>query len=294
MDGERGTWPDRLYGALLSCYPRRFRDLYGPEMAEAFHLRRRQRTTSGARAAFSARAFADLLWTAGAERKEAALAFARGVEPTPAAASDVTVERIPPGAKKPLTPDQQDVSRRQFLNRAWGMSFVGFLGLFGMSSLSFLWPKLTGGFGTKITAGDYEEILKTVGPEGGFKPLFISDGRFYLTYYGGSGDSPVYSAVGAVDTKIQALYRKCVHLGCSVPHCPTSMLFECPCHGSKYTLHGEYFQGPAPRGLDRFPVEIVSGKVIVDTGKVEVGPPRGTETWPAFAQRHGDFCVPSN
>jgi cytochrome b6-f complex iron-sulfur subunit len=263
-------------------------------MAEAFHLRRRERTTPAARASFSLRAVADLLWTAGAERKESALAFARGVEPTPAAVPDVTVERVPPRARKPLTPDQQDVSRRQFLNRAWGMSFVGFLGLFGMSSLSFLWPKLTGGFGTKITAGNYKEILKAVGPDGGFTPLFNSEGRFYLTYYEGSGDSPVYATVGALDTKLQALYRKCVHLGCSVPHCSTSMLFECPCHGSKYRLHGEYYQGPAPRGLDRFPVSIVKGEVVVDTGKVAVGPPRGTDTWARFAEKHGDFCVPSN
>ena len=70
------------------------------------------------------------------------------------------------------------------------------------------------------------------------------------------------------------------------------MLFECPCHASKYRLHGEYFSGPAPRGLDRFPVEVVDGQVIVDTGKVQVGPPRGTNTWPAFAEPHGDYCVP--
>jgi cytochrome b6-f complex iron-sulfur subunit len=257
-------------------------------MAEAFRLRRRELSGGTSWAGFTARSIADLLWTAAAERKDALLS----PREAPMLATDVTVEPVPPIARKPLTPEQHDVSRRQFLNRAWGMSFIGFLGLFGMSSLSFLWPKLTGGFGTKIAAGDYKEILKAVGPKGGYTPLFVSQGRFYLTYYEGSGDSPVYAIVGAMDTKIQALYRKCVHLGCSVPHCSRSMLFECPCHGSKYRLHGEYFEGPAPRGLDRFPVEIVDGKVIVDTGKLQVGPPRGTNTWPAFAEAHGELCVP--
>ncbi|MCA9911805.1 MAG: Rieske 2Fe-2S domain-containing protein, partial [Anaerolineae bacterium] len=33
--------------------------------------------------------------------------------------------------------------------------------------------------------------------------------------------------------------------------------FECPCHGSKFTANGSYIEGPAPRGLDRFPVTII-------------------------------------
>lgn len=210
-------------------------------------------------------------------------------EPAP----EVTVEKVPAAERKPLTTEQLAVSRRQFLNRAWTASFTAFLGFFGMSSLSFLWPKLTGGFGTKITAGDYEEILRQVGPEGGFTPLFIPEGRFYLTYYEGTGDAPVYTAINAVDTKIQALYRKCPHLGCSVPKCDSSKLFECPCHGSKYRLHGEYYAGPAPRGLDRFPISVENGKVVVDTGSLQEGPPRGTSTWDRFSEPQGPFCVPT-
>ncbi|MDQ3785030.1 MAG: Rieske 2Fe-2S domain-containing protein [Actinomycetota bacterium] len=206
---------------------------------------------------------------------------------------DVSVQKVPEKKRKPLTPDQMAVSRRMFLNRAWTATFATFLGFFGMSTLSFLWPKLSGGFGTSITAGDAAEILKQVGPDGGYKPLFNPEGRFWLTYYDGTGDSPVYAAVGATETKIQALYRKCVHLGCSVPHCSKSMLFECPCHGSKYRLHGEYYGGPAPRGLDRFPVSVAAGKLVVDTGALEVGPPRGTNTWDKFAEPVGSLCVPT-
>jgi cytochrome b6-f complex iron-sulfur subunit len=214
-------------------------------------------------------------------------------KPAAASTSDaVTVETVPEKKRKPLSPEELAVSRRQFLNRAWSLSFIGFLGLFGMSSLSFLWPKLQGGFGTKINAGNYKDILKKIGPDAGYIPVFNSEGRFWLSYYDGTGDSPVYAAIGALDTHVQALYRKCVHLGCSVPHCDKSMLFECPCHGSKYRLHGEYFGGPAPRGLDRFPVTVEGGQLIVDTGKVQTGPPRGTNTWPKFAEPVGPFCVP--
>jgi cytochrome b6-f complex iron-sulfur subunit len=211
-----------------------------------------------------------------------------------ATGGEVTVKKVPEEKLKPLTPDQLAVSRRQFLNRAWTASFSAFLGFFGMATLSFLWPKLTGGFGTRITVGDYEELLRMVGPEGDFKPLFVAEGRFWLTYYDGDpGDIPVYLAVGAGETKMQALYRKCVHLGCSVPHCSTSMLFECPCHGSKYRLNGEFYGGPAPRGLDRFPISIEGGKVVVDTGDVQEGPPRGINTWDQFAEPQGPLCVPT-
>ncbi len=230
----------------------------------------------------------------GEEARGAAL-----VQPTPVAAGagtagDVTVQKVPEEKLKPLTPEQLAVSRRQFLNRAWAASFSAFLGFFGMATLSFLWPKLTGGFGTRITVGDYKELLKQIGPENNYQPLFVAEGRFWLTYYEGEpGDVPVYLAVGAADAKMQALYRKCVHLGCSVPHCGTSMLFECPCHGSKYRLTGEYYGGPAPRGLDRFPIAIEGGKVVVDTGDTQEGPPRGVSTWAQFAEPKGPLCVPT-
>lgn len=212
---------------------------------------------------------------------------------TQTSSPDVTVQKVPEAQRKPLTPGQLAVSRRQFLNRAWSASFAGFLGFFGMGTLSFLWPKLTGGFGTVINAGNYDELLREIGPEGNFIPKFIPEGRFFLAYYEGDGDDVVYELIGAKQAKMQALYRKCVHLGCSVPHCNTSLLFECPCHGSKYRLSGEYYGGPAPRGLDRFPIEIQGGSVMVDTGAVQTGPPRGTNTWEQFAEPKGPLCVPS-
>jgi cytochrome b6-f complex iron-sulfur subunit len=235
--------------------------------------------------------------TSSAERREQPSAAEAAAPPQPAAAAagggSVTVERVPEARRKPLTPDQLAVSRRQFLNRASTASFSAFLGFFGMGTLSFLWPTLTGGFGTEISAGDYETLLEEIGPKNNFKPKFIAEGRFWLVYYEGTGDDPTYIANDAVNLKLQALYRKCVHLGCSVPHCDTSLLFECPCHGSKYRLSGEYYQGPAPRGLDRFPATVnEGGKLIVDTGTVLTGPPRGTNTWEAFGEPQGPFCVP--
>jgi cytochrome b6-f complex iron-sulfur subunit len=205
----------------------------------------------------------------------------------------VTVTKIPEPQRKPITEDQVAMSRRQFLNRAWGVSALIFMGVFGMGTLSFLWPSLQKGFGTKLSIGKYDDLLAKIGPDNDFTPQFFPEGRFWLTYYDGTGDDPVYIANGAKKYKMQALYRKCVHLGCSVPFCNKSSLFECPCHGSKYLLTGEYFAGPAPRGLDRFPIEVTGGKVFVDTAKVVTGPPRGTVTWSKFGEPKGPFCVPT-
>lgn len=255
---------------LLLLFPRRFRNSFGPAILG--HVEDERRTRRVRRLLV----IADLLWGAVAERR-ASLVAAFAPSPARAASGDVVVAPVPGPALKPLDAEGLAVSRRQFLNRAWAVSATTALGLLGMSSLSFLWPRLTGGFGTKVPVGDYDQIVAQVGPEGGFKPLFVPEGRFYMTYYDGTGDAPVYPLVHATETNLQALYRKCVHLGCSVPHCETSMLFECPCNGSKYRLHGK---GPAPRGLDRFPVTIEKGIVVVDTGDLQMGrePTRGRDS----------------
>lgn len=88
---------------------------------------------------------------------------------------------------------------------------------------------------------------------------------------------------------IVALHQKCPHLGCRVPRCKSSQWFECPCHGSKYNRVGEKKAGPAPRGLDRFPVVIAAGKVTVDTGQIVLGPTIGTNTTGQEAE--GPFCT---
>ena len=86
-----------------------------------------------------------------------------------------------------------------------------------------------------------------------------------------------------------ALYQKCPHLGCRVPWCQTSQWFECPCHGSKYNRVGEKKGGPAPRGMDRFSMEVSGNNIVVDTAVVVQGPPIGTDT--TGQGQEGAACV---
>ncbi|MFN2615410.1 MAG: ubiquinol-cytochrome c reductase iron-sulfur subunit, partial [Actinomycetota bacterium] len=94
-------------------------------------------------------------------------------------------------------------------------------------------------------------------------PFYYGAGRFYLINYDGDGADTIYN--GLVGDGLMALYQKCVHLGCRVPFCQVSQWFECPCHGSKYNRAGEYKLGPAPRGLDRFPITEQGGVLTIDT-----------------------------
>lgn len=197
-------------------------------------------------------------------------------------------------APRPRRVDEEvmGVSRRRFLNQAWVFSFLVGMGQFTLASLDFVWPRLRGGFGTKISVDMTPEQL-TQQVEQNREPVFVSDGRFFLVPFvgdpGRASEVPAYGQANTLDTGVLALYRKCVHLGCSVPWCKSAQWFECPCHGSKYSVNGEYRDGPAPRSLDRFPVVIEDGKIVVDTASIIEGPPRGTVT--SQPQPEGEHCV---
>lgn len=186
--------------------------------------------------------------------------------------------------------DVTDVGRRKFLLRGVGFASLAFLGQFALASIDFLYPRLRGGFGSKITVGNEDELRAELASR---EPKFIPDGRFYLTLYEGdpadAADIPAYKAANVDVSGFMALYRKCVHLGCSVPWCSPSKWFECPCHGSKYSVNGEYRDGPAPRSLDQFRAEVVDGELIVDTATIITGAPRGTTT--SQPQPEGANCV---
>jgi cytochrome b6-f complex iron-sulfur subunit len=74
-----------------------------------------------------------------------------------------------------------------------------------------------------------------------------------------------------------------------VPECATSQWFECGCHGSQYNRVGEKKGGPAPRGMDRFAMEVSGDQFTVDTSTVIEGPPIGTNTTGQEAE--GPHCV---
>ena len=56
----------------------------------------------------------------------------------------------------------------------------------------------------------------------------------------------------------------CPHLRCVVNWNEVLKKFECPCHGAKFNQNGEVLEGPPPRPLDLYKLQIAAGNVVVD------------------------------
>ena len=174
-----------------------------------------------------------------------------------------------------ISEEERYITRKQFLGKALGGTFGAFMGIQALAWLGFLWPKVSGGFGSKVDAGKIEDLKnQIIQADGSVIPAFIPEARAYVLPFSDStaGDSQFTDGSTIADGLV-AVYQRCVHLGCRVPWCNSSQGFECPCHGSKYNMVGEYYAGPAPRNLDRFVVNVSSsGKLIIDTGTIIESP----------------------
>jgi cytochrome b6-f complex iron-sulfur subunit len=151
----------------------------------------------------------------------------------------------------------EHVERRRFLTRLWsaGGALVAAAGAWTTADL--LKPLPAVGFGGKVRAVSADAVTAGTVVE-------VPAARAYLTT----------DAAG----EVIALSEKCTHLGCRVPFCSSSGQFECPCHGSVFNRVGEYRAGPAPHGMDRYPVIIEEGMVVIDTSGTTKGPSPGSES----------------
>lgn len=199
---------------------------------------------------------------------------------TPTQASTTASPRSaqPKAAEAPVA----GVSRREFLYYIWGASMLMLLGGVGATVVWFALPRFKEGEFGGVIPFDPTEL-----PSPGDAPVTQPAGRFHMSNVRGSG--------------LVALYQVCTHLGCLPKWESSQDRFACPCHGSQYELDGRWITGPAPRGLDRFPLTIIlndgtprtngdTGRPIpiddislsdivevnIDTGVRVTGPPHGT------------------
>jgi cytochrome b6-f complex iron-sulfur subunit len=193
----------------------------------------------------------------------------------------------------PADPEALGVSRRMFFNRSIVMAQSLVLGSFGLACIGFLWPSASGGFGGKVQAGKLDDILDTIKEKK--EPFYVPEARSYIQPYPKTSVAKAKTVypepvLPGMEAGVVALFQKCPHLGCRVPWCASSQWFECPCHGSKYNRVGEKKGGPAPRGMDRWPIELDGDAVVINTGGTAVqGPAIGTNTTGQEAE--GPNCV---
>ncbi|HEY6056489.1 MAG TPA: Rieske 2Fe-2S domain-containing protein [Candidatus Limnocylindrales bacterium] len=176
----------------------------------------------------------------------------------------------------------QGLSRRQLLRTSLGATVGLWLVELTAGTIGFIWPNLSGGFGSKITLGKFSDVKaqnSTLPVADGF-PAYYADARAFVVLVDPSrqefvaGEDKTGDGTGL---NVRALYQRCPHLGCKPNPCQKNFWLECPCHGSRYDRLGikaagaQY--GPAPRSMDRFAVSVDgSGVLTIDTGKITLGP----------------------
>ncbi len=112
------------------------------------------------------------------------------------------------------------------------------------------------GLGAPVAVGKPSEILAQFAKSND-RPILFREGRFFLLHAPGG---------------IIAAYRKCTHLGCTIPFSTEKDLFECPCHGSRFDKRtAVVLRTPAPKPLQLFHIsESPNGALVVDTNPLNV------------------------
>ena len=173
------------------------------------------------------------------------------------------------------------LSRRQLMRRALGAGIGLWFLEVTAGTLGFLWSAVAQA-APRVRIGTYEELLTSQGdlPIADGFPAFVAQARAFVTivdpnrrgWNAGRDETGEGTALN-----VRAMSQRCPHLGCRPNPCLEDFWFQCPCHQSRYDrlgikAAGELF-GPAPRGLDRYAIEVdASGVLFVETGRITLGP----------------------
>ncbi len=139
--------------------------------------------------------------------------------------------------------DKKPISRRKLLVYAWIGAAAIVLGELIGGTFAFLWPRRKGPkvetvfIAGKITDFKVDEVIP-----------FRKERTFVLRTAGG------FLAISPI----------CPHLHCIVNWNEVLKKFECPCHGAKFNQNGEVLEGPPPRPLDLYKLQIVAGNLVID------------------------------
>ncbi len=172
------------------------------------------------------------------------------------------------------------LTRRQLIRRSIGAATALWLLEVTAGTLGFLWPNLARGFGGEINVGTIDTVGENMDASGTTlvegAPAYLSAARSFVVLDDpnlGFQNGESADGEGTV-TNVTTMWQRCPHLGCKPNFCTSNFWFECPCHGSRYDRLGIKVKelGPADRGLDRFAHKVENGQLIIDTGKVILGP----------------------
>lgn len=134
--------------------------------------------------------------------------------------------------------------RRNFL--AGTAAFAGAMAVTAAGTQRFMFPRVLFEPPTSFVAGRMDDFLEN-------QPVFFKDFRTWII---------------RTSDRIYALSGRCTHLGCTPSWLAADQKFKCPCHGSGFRMSGVNFEGPAPRALERFQIQLVGNELKVEKAKM--------------------------
>jgi len=140
------------------------------------------------------------------------------------------------------------VGRRSFVNGFLGACATALAGAVFYPVLRFLSPpRIPEATSDRVLAGKVSELAKS-----GWKifPLGAEPGILLETEGG----------------QYRAFSASCTHLGCTVQFDKPSKRIWCACHNGFYDLEGRNVQGPPPRPLTGYKVQVVDDDIFVSRG----------------------------
>jgi cytochrome b6-f complex iron-sulfur subunit len=196
-------------------------------------------------------------------------------------------------APRAVGPAFPPVSRRTVLKWGFWAGLFASLAAIGATIINMLWPRGVQRFGGQFVIGTIEGDTVTVNGAPlapGAKqqltvllpneqnPLENLEAKIFMVRF---DEAQASRNPGAQAGAVLALWRKCPHLGCTVPFNATFSFadplngetyagwFRCPCHGSTYSDSGRRVFGPAPRSMDAFALSVDDGgNLVVDLDTV--------------------------
>lgn len=135
------------------------------------------------------------------------------------------------------------MKRRRFIRWSWIIGAVVVLG----GQFAFLLKRFL-----TASAPDVPKGPTDIGPQEQFSTTSVTHFRkegFLLVHQQG---------------KFLALSHQCTHNRCQVNYASREQVIICPCHSSLFSLTGSVLRGPARRPLQRYPVTLQDGRVVVE------------------------------
>lgn len=141
---------------------------------------------------------------------------------------------------------ERDSSRRTFLNWLLGTTAAALAAAVVYPVIRYIIPPAAG-----------ESAASTVTLDFGPEDIRPNSGRIFK--FGSTPGILVKTASG----ELRAFTATCTHLDCIVQYRPDFGHIWCACHNGHYDLNGTNIQGPPPRPLEQYVVNVRGSQIVV-------------------------------